>query len=292
MVDTPDPDKQEPTEDSAQDLDTDWGADWASAFEAEEHIFSAQDADGDEFFLEDTLTKGETVSPGSDQKQTSSEATQATQGTVQADMQPETIQKKKFSFSVFFTFFTQPPAKHFALYGLPVVVLLTVLAIFIFSGDKTETKIPAPPSDPQVQPATTDITLPHIIPAIPAPPAEAVKELPPLPAGPVKHNVMKKWDLPSFVIPVAAEEGDKKISFFFIDLTLIAAVEENDELPSEKRKIVREIIYQFYMNRPLHELRRYSLARGEMNRKLLAWLKKQWPDNPIASIQFNAYRMS
>ena len=121
---------------------------------------------------------------------------------------------------------------------------------------------------------------------------ETTKVLPPLPAGPVKDNVMKKWAFPSFVFPVVSAEGDRKTTFFFIDITLIAALEQDQDLPDEKRKFVRELIYQFYSNRPLYELRRFSLARGEMGRKLLAWLKKEWPDNPIASIQFDTYRMS
>lgn len=85
--------------------------------------------------------------------------------------------------------------------------------------------------------------------------------------------------------------SDQPVTFVLVDITLIASLDDQEDPPAEKI-FVRDIIYQFFQNKPLEELRRFSLARGEMNKELRAWLLKQWPEAPIESIIFNQYHLS
>ena len=112
-----------------------------------------------------------------------------------------------------------------------------------------------------------------------------------LPSEPVIEKVRKKWPLPSFLIAATSDKGDQEPALVTIDITLNLLLAQEDMLPEDKEVYVRELIYQFFSNRPLYELRRYSLARGEMNRKLRAWIEKQWPEIPLASITFNRYQI-
>ena len=97
---------------------------------------------------------------------------------------------------------------------------------------------------------------------------------------------------PAFIIPVNNPASDQPVTFVLVDITLIASLDEHEDPPAAKKIFVRDIIYQFFQNKPLDELRRFSLARGEMNKELRAWLMKQWPEAPIESIIFNQYHLS
>ncbi|MFH1019530.1 MAG: flagellar basal body-associated FliL family protein, partial [Pseudomonadota bacterium] len=105
-------------------------------------------------------------------------------------------------------------------------------------------------------------------------------------------KIRKKWAFPAFIIPVNNPASDQPVTFVLVDITLIASLNEQEEPPAGKKTFVRDIIYQFFQNKPLEELRRFSLARGEMNKELRAWLLKQWPEAPIESIIFNQYHLS
>ena len=61
--------------------------------------------------------------------------------------------------------------------------------------------------------------------------------------------------------------------------------------PTDKDSFVREILYQFYANQPVDDLQRYALERNEMNRKLQAWIIKQWPELPLDSIAVDRYQL-
>ncbi|MFA6899846.1 MAG: flagellar basal body-associated FliL family protein, partial [Desulfurivibrionaceae bacterium] len=105
-------------------------------------------------------------------------------------------------------------------------------------------------------------------------------------------KVRKKWAFPAFIIPINNPASDQPVTFALVDITLIASLNDQEDPPAEKKIFVRDIIYQFFQNKPLEELRRFSLARGEMNKELRAWLLKQWPEAPIESIIFNQYHLS
>ncbi len=109
-----------------------------------------------------------------------------------------------------------------------------------------------------------------------------------LPATPAK--IRKKWPMPAFLITV--EQPDNKEDLIIrVDVSLVLQLEPGQSPPEDKRSSVRDAIYQFYINRPLDELRRFPLARGEMIRKLDAWLKKESPHPPIASVIIDRYQI-
>ncbi len=101
----------------------------------------------------------------------------------------------------------------------------------------------------------------------------------------------KKWRFSSFMIsPEPEQEGDVR-HYVVVDLTLVLRQPFGEELPRNQQYVIRDMIYQFYSNRPFYELRRFSLARGEMKQKLKAWLRKQWPDNTVENIYFHRYKI-
>lgn len=104
--------------------------------------------------------------------------------------------------------------------------------------------------------------------------------------GPDLH----KWRFSSFMIDAGPDDAGKP-GYVVIDLSLILRVEPGEDFPIDKEYAVRNMIFQFFSNRPPYELRRFSLARGEMKQKLLAWLNKEWPANPIESVLFNRYQL-
>lgn len=100
----------------------------------------------------------------------------------------------------------------------------------------------------------------------------------------------RKWRFSSFMINAVQDNGATP-SYVVVDLSLVLRLQEGEEFPEGKEYAIREMIYQFFSNRPLYELRRFSMARGEMKQKLQAWFEKEWPDNPIVSIFFHRYQI-
>lgn len=103
-------------------------------------------------------------------------------------------------------------------------------------------------------------------------------------------TVRRKWRFSSFLID-AAQSATEPPSYVVVDLSLVLRLNAGEPFPEDKKYAVREMIYQFFSNRPLYELRRFSLARGEMQMKLEAWFHKEWPNNPIESIFFHRYQI-
>jgi len=98
----------------------------------------------------------------------------------------------------------------------------------------------------------------------------------------------RKWRFSSFMIDVGSgEEG--KSNYVVLDLSLVFSLDPEADLPFNKEYAIRNMIYQFFSNRPINELRRFSLARSEMKQKLTAWFNKEWPSNSIESILFHRY---
>lgn len=283
------------TETPAEHDETNWGEDWESAFQAEDDAFFSEGKDED-FFLEEnepTATAG-AAAPDLDsslEKTLSGIPDQiAAPGALPGKtivgagalaaffLSAKIVAQQQFVRLQSFPIFVRIP-----LYALP---LLLIGLVFLFSGGPT-------PSPPLHQEASSPAQ--H-------PPAGAIPSGKPTGMqGPDESRqasqlhpgkVRKKWAFPAFVIPVNNPAPDQPVTFVLVDITLIASLDNNEEPPSEKKLFVRDIIYQFFQNKPLEELRRFSLARGEMNKELRAWLMKQWPEAPIESIIFNQYHLS
>lgn len=274
------PDKGSP---AAGPADTDWGADWESAFQAEDEAFFAP-AD-EEFFIEEEPTKG-----------TKPAAADATLEKALAEAQPAAPHKPllpSFSLAPLFEFFGKlvtlplqllaqprvlwqrftalPVRGQLMVIGLALAVPLTAtIALWLILAPGPEATSTGPPPPPPLT-------------------EEAKAILATVPAVPEKAH--KKLALNGFFIPVRDGKGNGPLLFVQIDLTLSTLLGEEEELPPDKEAMARDIIYQFFTNRTLAELRRYQLARGDLQRDLRAWLDKQWPDAPVEAITFTRYQL-
>lgn len=270
------------TETPADQDETNWGEDWESAFQAEDDAFFSSEKDED-FFLEENEP---TVTAGVAAQELDSSLEKTLAGipdqAVAAGAQPakslvgaaaltalflsaKTAAQKQFARLQSFPIFVRLP-----LYGLPFLLIGIVL---VLSSTST-----SPPTATSVSRDT----------ATGAATPQGFNQASQLHPG----KVRKKWGFPAFIIPVNNPAGAQPVTFVLVDITLIASLGEQEDPPADKKIFVRDIIYQFFQNRPLEELRRFSLARGEMNKELRAWLLKQWPEAPIESIIFNQYRLS
>lgn len=272
------------TDTPAEHDETNWGEDWESAFQAEDDAFFS-DGKEEEFFLDEnepTATAGaapqdldtsleKTLSGIPDQIGASGPfpaKTLLNAGAITALLlSGKTVAQKHFARLQSFPIFVRIP-----LYALPLLLLGVVFAL------RGASKPP-----PALRPAAS-FQHAAVSPEKPAGYQEASQLHP--------GKVRKKWAFPAFIIPVNNPASDQPVTFVLVDVTLIASLAEQEDPPADKKIFVRDIIYQFFQNKPLEELRRFSLARGEMNKELRAWLLKQWPEAPIESIIFNQYHLS
>lgn len=288
-------DQSASTDTSAEHEETNWGEDWESAFQAEDDAFFSSEKEED-FFLEEkepAVTAGvaaqkldstleKTLSGIPDQGVASGAHPAKT--LVGAGALPplflsgKIAAQKQFTRLQSFPIFVRIP-----LYALP---FLLVGVLFALSGT------PKPPpsflqtaTSPAQHPGAATVSPDKTTSATGSPEVNQASQLHP-------GKVRKKWAFPAFIIPVNNPVSDQPVTFVLVDITLIASLEDQEDPPAEKKVFVRDIIYQFFQNKPLDELRRFSLARGEMNRELRAWLQKQWPEAPIESIIFNQYHLS
>ena len=272
------------TETPADQDETNWGEDWESAFQAEDDAFFSSEKDED-FFLEEnepTVTAGVAAQEldSSLEKTLSGIPDQAVAATTQPPkkylgglaaltalfLSGKIVAQKQFARLQSFPLFIRIPV-----YASPFLLLVGLF--FALSGTATP-----PPSAISVSPDKATGT------ATPQGFGQASQLHP--------GKVRKKWGFPAFIIPVNNPAPDQPVTFVLVDITLIASLGEQEDPPADKKIFVRDIIYQFFQNKPLEELRRFSLARGEMNKELRAWLLKQWPEAPIESIIFNQYHLS
>ncbi|MBU0729197.1 MAG: hypothetical protein KKE17_02680 [Proteobacteria bacterium] len=306
MVDPSDSDFPEASEDTSIGLDTDWGEDWESAFQAEDQMFgtdSGLDDGNDKFFLEDTDGTTDPLAKSQDEDQ--SDPTAGTSfsdrsiGIITGDA-PPTFNQLRQLFTIYFInryqtgkawLHSLPPLKRIAV-GTSAsagVILLLAGLIFIFSGSDQEVNQQIASSVSTDIPSVTSSNT-----AAESSLSESVNASSTLEEQPqiIEPVAKQKWHFSSFIIPASINNQEKDIAFIIVDLTFLVGVTDEDELPDDKRSFVREIVYHFYINRPYYELNRYSLARGEMGRKLMDWIKKQWPDTPIQNVQFDKYQVS
>ncbi|MEA2085230.1 MAG: hypothetical protein U9O82_13535 [Thermodesulfobacteriota bacterium] len=298
--------------DSSQNYpDENWGEDWESAFQAEDYMFSPEEGEADSFFQAGSEKPADTDSPApptsstpdfSDETLAADEATVASPDAV---IQPaaETPGEKKSPAAKIVTrlrtLFTTIRQQFLALRTyqqilagvVPVVACLIIAAIFVSSGSEEEfvtTIEPDQQTQQEVQPAGNSArTLATIV----LPENSLINEALPDGLPSESEEVSQKWLFSSFFIPAVAQNGQEKITFVSLDLTLVVLLKKGRELPEYKKIFVRDLIYQFYLNQPLYELRRYSMARGEMAKKLHAWILKQWPEGSIYRIIINRYQL-
>ncbi|MCK5229888.1 MAG: hypothetical protein KAR13_06465 [Desulfobulbaceae bacterium] len=291
--------------------DENWGEDWESAFQAEDYMFSPEEGEADSFFQTDSEKPADTDSPAPPTSSTpdfSDETLAADETTVaspDAAMQPaaETPGEEKSPAAKIITrlktLFTTIRQRFYALRTyqqiltgvVPVVAGMIIAAIFVSSDPEEEfvtTIEPDQQTQQEVQPeGNSDQTLETRV----LPENSLINETLPDELSSESEEVRQKWLFSSFFIPAVAQNSQEKITFVSLDLTLVVLLEKGRELPEYKRIFVRDLIYQFYLNQPLYELRRYSLARGEMVKKLHAWILKQWTEGSIHKIIINRYQI-
>ncbi|MGV1099956.1 flagellar basal body-associated FliL family protein [Thiovibrio sp. JS02] len=283
-----------PPKDAADHEEANWGEDWESAFQAEDDVFFAEGGEEEEgFFQDDKAQTSGTRKPQTDLAASLAESLAGIpdqQRPARDAAAPPSALKASAS-SLFAGLAALISSQWQRLQALPLplripayllpAVLLGVL-LFMSSGGPDLATAPQP-ADSQPQSGAGALTQPDGAPG-------SAGDAPHQPA--LAEKVRKKWPFPSFLISVPPQDGEQPTTFVMVDITLVAALDAQEEPPADKKTFVRDIIYQFYLNHPVEDLRRFSLARGEMNRKLRAWLEKQWPGAPIESIIFDRYVVS
>ena len=283
---------------SPDNLNDDLAGDWESAFKEDDFSFSPEDGD-DDFFLGDendftsaTSSPYDFTPPSAEEledlpdldeaaleheKEEAPEAAEEETGAAHPKSTPGSALSGQLASLYHSTRLRLQllSRNQQILIGVALIALL-ILPLLIPDSDieQPETSISAP-----VNMVKTDsATIPD---EEPTPPVAVALE-----------KVRVKWKFPAFLIPAPPrKDTPRKTNFLQTDITLILLLNEGEEPPTEKERLVREIIFQFYSNQPLSELRRFSLARGDMNRALRAWLIKQWPEAPVEAIVFNRYQV-
>jgi hypothetical protein len=266
-------------------FNSDIGDDWGEAFEAEDFMAAPKEEASSEFFLPDEPEESFTHIPVADEAKTPTA------------VPPPAARILPLLHSLTARFRQTPIAIRLAVILLPLVGLSLFLTLHRspkHAATKTEpspqTRAVSPAAEPppeakHPQPTTTDHE--------PAPPPTALGEPPP---GEHKEPVAapklirKKWRFPAIIVH-AKTTADQTPIILTTDLTLILRLSPEAIPPSQRESFIREIIYQFFTNQPPDDLRRYALERGEMNRKLQAWLMKQWPDLPLDAIAIDRYQL-
>ncbi len=283
-------------------LDDDLGDDWESAFQAEDFMFSPDDESSD-FFLSDGNTADEDediaglmADQDEENKAPKGEEDARSPSTGQdAAVEPPGVLEfpsrlQILAASLLQLFQGRPLHQRLLIGTLPVALSLIIISTLFFQAEHDE-PVPldqqamvsephdyAPPSQGQDSSTAT-------------PPPKQTPALAPEPGSPVElETIQQKWKLPTFIIVATSKNRAELI--INIDLTLIAYLEKGQDLPADKQTYVKDIIYQFYANRPAHELKRFALARGDMISQLNAWLNKQWQGNPFDTIFFSSYQVT
>ncbi len=290
-----------PEEPDSSDLENDW----ETAFKAEDFFVDDGDEASDFFLADDNSGEDFDLAALLDQESAgiSKDSAPAPDKEIQHEQPDETVADEdsgKVSGLPIFPAVLWQRYKNFKIYqkiAVPALAACLVwAAIFVFSGktpeQKTADSVPPPPPPVVAEKITEDrphSTLPPV-----KPEHSSLKVVDQAVESSKKTSttalLRKKWPFSSFLI-ASEQKGDKKIIFVAIDLTLITLLPQGASPPEEKEAFVRDLIYQFFVNQPAYELKRYSLARGEMIRRLRSWILRQWPDSPIETITFSRYQV-
>lgn len=273
--------------------DTDWGADWESAFKAEDDMFLSDS--GEDFFLEEEKTKGvgqeataalEKELEGAAADEEGAERRTALPALSLAPLLGLLAKIAALPLALFalarplFQRFKELSVRNqiFVISGAAVILLVGTISLWLVAKPVPQLSAPSPPLAPPGSPVPGELS------------EEARAILADIPA--TAEKIRKKWPLSAFYIPVRDDKGSAPLTFVQIDITLNTLLGEQEELPPDKVTFIRDVIYQFFINRTLAELRHYQLARGDLHRDLRTWIEKQWPEAPIESITFNRYQLS
>lgn len=258
------------------------GDDWGEAFEAEDFMAAPKEETSTEFFLPDEPTAATINIPGT-----------AVLGVSPAEESPPAGHLTGLSHSLLSRFRAIPLPFRLAAVAVPILAVSLFLIL---------RKAPAPVAPgPEVVPKTAAVHPPAAeTPAVHPPEPETEKAIEeahsgsgdkvahPLPPEPAL--LRKKWRFPAIIVHSKTDAGQES-TILTADLTLILKLAPETMPPSAQDSFIREILYQFYTNQPPDDLQRYALERGEMNRKLLAWIMKQWPELPLDAIAIDRYQL-
>jgi hypothetical protein len=262
----------------ASEIDDDWG----EAFEADDFMLDPDEDTSNDFFLEDDDLDSETP--------VSSEPEQPGQTSPDRPSPPsDDTSSPNFVAGLLLScqnFVKTCKAKFFA---LPVIYRVSLLAVSLLFLVVSSYLLTSSTDAPLPETATIDDK--GLSPSVAGEPEGSLEDKTAVSPEKPAEKIRKKWPLPPFLISTSDNMKGDDIFFVEVDITLILLRETEEDVSSGMTVRVRDMIYQFFNNRPLYELRRYSLARGEMNRKLFSWLEKQWPEGQIGSIVFNRYRV-
>lgn len=274
------------------ELDDDLGEDWESAFESEDFLFDNEeegetnsgfqedevggDLDLADLFEEESANQQTTGKKDQTVAGEDDEATVALPFAASTGLNHLTPTFKEKVRRVELTFSQLHLFQKILAVAVPFLILLTASTFLFFNKNSGPEPTSQQPVPEQTAPPSQPITEQKV----------ESKQIAPKPPP----TIRKKWPFSGFFIPARHEESSTTI-FIAVDLTLITRLKQGEQLPLEKETSIRNMIYQFYTNRPVYELQRYPLARGEMIRKLTAWLKKEWPDSSIETIIFNRYQV-
>lgn len=295
---TPSPENPS-TQDPLTDLDNDLGDDWESAFQAEEFMISPEDEPSDFFLLdENEPDKNEDIAdlfsqPEHGNKEKSRAAAQP--AAADSDAEGRAVRAFPTGLQILAASLLQlvqgRPRQRLLITALAGAITLLVAATLLLQATDDHRSTPAHQSvagAPLPVPATS---LPHKSsgkePSAPQQGSNGV--VPQSEPTVVPETVQQQWQLPTFVIVAGS---DNKVEIIVnIDLVLTATLAKGQALPDDKQIFTRDIIYQFYANRPPYELKRYALARGDMISQLQAWLNRQWQNNPFNTIIISRYEV-
>lgn len=302
-------DNKQPQNGFPNDLEDDLAGDWESAFQADDFTFSPQGED--DFFLGDeTEFATSQASPYDFTPPTGKEledlpdldvdiftqdfdessvgtpdAAAVAEGEFTNGAYPAQSGLTSLYHSAKLAFLLLPlTRKIFA--GIAVIALITLPLLF----HNSETTAPETTTPEIVASATVEDTPLEVSPPDAVVEKEVVPEVQEIPE--VREKIRVKWKFPAFIIPAPVrEETPRKTNFVQTDITLILLVNDGEDPPTDKEIVIRDVIYQFFSNQSLTELRRFALARGDMNRSLRSWIQKQWPDAPVETIIFDRYQI-
>ena len=275
------------------------GDDWGEAFEAEDFMATPSEETNTAFFLPDEATEATILSIPVEEADKTKPVADYSPGRLAGLLN-----------AIFARLRTIPLPFRLAAVVIPGLALILFLVLRgkapeqIASSPATQQKTVAAPQpeaeEPAVHPlepeleakpeAETSLPNPPEQPAVPEPHQSATEENA-LKSTPVEpKELRKRWRFPAIIVHAKTDKDHAPV-ILSTDLTLILKLAPEVMPPSDKESFIREILYQFYTNQPVDDLQRYALERGEMNRKLQAWIMKQWPELHLDSIAIDRYQL-
>lgn len=283
MVDEPGQGAKDPAQETI--FNSDIGDDWGEAFEAEDFMSAPKKEASQEFFLPDEPEDTLSAIPVADEGQAASTPS-ATPVRIPSLLHTFLDRFRRTTIAVRLAIILLP------LIGVALFLALNRSPKHVASTSAGPAKSVADHPTPQgtaephqQQPASTGHETPPPPIAHGEPPAVHHAEPPP-----EVKPIRKKWRFPAVIVH-AKTQAEQPPIIVTTDLTLILRLSPEAIPPAQRESFVRETLYQFFNNQPPDDLRRYALERGEMNRKLQAWLLKQWPDLPLDAIAIDRYQL-